>query len=245
MNKKGMNHVFCPHYDCNHTSLDDWKCDQLKWKHFGRKMLKTEPLICKTYYNYKAGQNIEKKEFKCYSYTIPSNNNQLTLIHYKGDDPVMESDPHVRTCPSVLKDIQQTTQSPRLCTKKQCHHLIVHFNTNQYLYQGTANKFQTCKHCKDKNSGSVTMHYITPMSWHYDIPDFIHKIVTYPDLIICGIKRIQQIIRYPVNSCHVTQLFSSEIFTFHLHFFGNTLFQNAPVMPAMFVIHERKLKVTW
>lgn len=78
-------------------------------------MLKTEPVICKTYYNYVADQNTEKEEFKRFSYR---SDNQLTLIHYKGDDSVVESDPHVRTCPSVLRDIQQTTQSPSVVYKK-------------------------------------------------------------------------------------------------------------------------------
>ena len=72
-------------------SLDDWKCDQFRWNHFGRKMLKTEPVVCKTYYTY-VGHNEERKEFKRYSYTIPSQEGHLTVIHYMGDDSVVESD---------------------------------------------------------------------------------------------------------------------------------------------------------
>ena len=96
----------------NSYLLDDWKCDQFRWNHFGRKMLKTEPVICKTYYNYIDSDNVERKQFKRYSYTIPSQGNHLTLVHYKGDDSVVDIKPHIRTSPSVLREIEQESQSP-------------------------------------------------------------------------------------------------------------------------------------
>ena len=115
--------------------IDDWKCDQLRWNHFGRKLLKIEPVICKAYYNY-LDQHAVRKEFKRYeinnytyvienmpvlrySYTIPSRGGHLTLVHYKGDDSIVRNDSqHIRTCPSVLRELQQATKSPSVVYKK-------------------------------------------------------------------------------------------------------------------------------
>ena len=61
--------------------IDDWKCD-LRWNHFGRKMLKTEPVICKAYYNY-LDQHAVRKEFKRYeinNYTYVIENMKTCLF---------------------------------------------------------------------------------------------------------------------------------------------------------------------
>ena len=88
----------------------------------------------------------------------------------------------------------------------------------------------------------------------YDIPDFVHKIVTFPDLIVvCGIKRFLMECNR-LLALHST-LPSSQLLSYDTTFqlgdfylspllFRNTLFQKSPVMPVMFAIHERKLKST-
>ena len=85
--------------------------DQFKWEHFGRKLLKTEPVISKTCFNYMTGKDVQK-EFKRYAYTISDRASYLTLIHYKGDDSIVNKNPHVRTCGSVLRELENSTQSP-------------------------------------------------------------------------------------------------------------------------------------
>ena len=86
-----------------------------KWEHFGRKLLKTEPVICKTYFNYMTGKGVQK-EFKRYAYTINDRASNLTLIHYKGDDSIVNENPHVRTCGSVLRELENSTQPPSVAT---------------------------------------------------------------------------------------------------------------------------------
>ena len=84
--------------------VDDWRCDQHKWEHFGRKLLKTQPVICKTYFKYSPASVDAKTDFKRYAYTIPGSVSNFTLVHYKGDDAIAnEMAPHIRTCGSLLK----------------------------------------------------------------------------------------------------------------------------------------------
>ena len=82
--------------------------------------------------------------------------------------------------------------------------------------------------------------------------DFVHKIVTFPDiLVICGLKKILvEVNRLLQVESQSTQLLSYDT-TFKLGdfyvsplLFRNILFKGNPVMPAMFMIHERKLRST-
>ena len=214
-------------------------------------MLKTEPVVCKTYYTY-VGHNEERKEFKRYSYTIPSQEGHLTVIHYMGDDSVVESDPHVRTCPSILRELQQAVQSPSIVYKKQVSSSLCPLEHQPVLIPRNSKQvsnMQALQRQKIRLSHDAlyNVHELT-----YDIPDFVHKIVTYPDLlIVCGIKKV-------IRGCNrllTIQLSSPQLLSYDTTFqlgdfyvspllFRNNLFQNSPVMPAMFAIHERKLKVT-
>ena len=86
----------------------------------------------------------------------------------------------------------------------------------------------------------------------YDIPDFVHKVITYPDLVVvCGLKGILK----ECNRLLSLRLSNPQILSYDSTFqlgdlqvspllFRNVLFGNSPVMPAEFAIHERKLKVT-
>jgi len=82
----------------------------------------------------------------------------------------------------------------------------------------------------------------------YDLGDFVYKITTYPDLVVvCGSKPIlselDRIIK--VNSDHPVLLSYDTTFKlgdFYVSplLFKHVLFVEAPVMPAAFLIHERK-----
>ena len=60
-----------------------------------------------------------QKEFKRYAYTISDRASNLTLTHYKGDDSIVNENPHVRTCGSVLRELDNSTQSPSVVYKKK------------------------------------------------------------------------------------------------------------------------------
>ena len=87
----------------------------------------------------------------------------------------------------------------------------------------------------------------------YDIPGFIWKITTYPDLIcVCGLHEILEELEKVValKATPGTQLLSYDT-TFQLGDFymsplisRHTVFKQRPWIPAMLLIHERKLKET-
>ena len=85
----------------------------------------------------------------------------------------------------------------------------------------------------------------------YDIPGFIRKMTTYPDLVcICGLQEILEEANKVLQLKSPSQLLSYDT-TFKLGdfsvsplLFKHMLFKEAPCIPAMFLIHERKYTET-
>ena len=86
----------------------------------------------------------------------------------------------------------------------------------------------------------------------YDLPEFVWFIQTYPDLIcICGTKEIlNQLDRVLLIDSSLPQLLSYDT-TFQLGdfyvsplLFRHVIFKESPVIPALFLIHERKFQST-
>ena len=85
----------------------------------------------------------------------------------------------------------------------------------------------------------------------YDIPGFIRKITTYPDLVcVCGLQEILEEANKVLQLKSPSQLLSYDT-TFKLGdfyvsplLFKHMLFKEAPCIPAMFLIHERKYTET-
>ena len=80
-------------------ALDDWIFNWQWESSFVMKSTElTEPVTnVYAYFNYMTGKGVQK-EFKRYAYTISDRASNLTLIHYKGDDSIVNENPHVRTC---------------------------------------------------------------------------------------------------------------------------------------------------
>lgn len=94
-------------------SLDDWKCDTFKWRDNGTKKLKSTPVLVKKYYVSIKENGEISNAFKRYSYTILHCKKGLVLIHYTGDNSTLgHTKPHIRTCPSVLRDLESSVKSP-------------------------------------------------------------------------------------------------------------------------------------
>ena len=80
-----------------------------------------------------------------------------------------------------------------------------------------------------------------------DMPDFIHTIHTHPDLVcVCGQRALLEELVLLLNSPS-GQLLSYDIFQlgdFYVSVlcFRHTLFKEAPVIPAAFLVHERKFE---
>ena len=78
----------------------------------------------------------------------------------------------------------------------------------------------------------------------YDLPDFMWTIQIFPDLTcVCGMKDIlDQMDRILLTESHSKQLLSY-VTTFKL-LFRHTIFKEAPVIPALFLIYERKYQIS-
>ena len=84
----------------------------------------------------------------------------------------------------------------------------------------------------------------------FDLSGFVAKLTTYPDLIvICGMPCMMQELDSVLISASKSPLLLSYDTTFQLGdfylsplLFCHTLFVGNPVMPAMFLIHERKFQ---
>ena len=83
-----------------------------------------------------------------------------------------------------------------------------------------------------------------------DMPDFIHTIHTHPDLVcVCGQRALlEEMDRVLLLNSPSAQLLSYDT-TFQLGdfyvsvlCFRHTLFKEAPVIPAAFLVHERKFE---
>ena len=168
----------------------------------------------------------------------------LTLIHYKGNSSVAAiSKEHVRTCPSVLRNVKLSEQSPSVVYKKEVsnadcsyeHHLVLLPRNRKQV-----ENMQSIQRQKFRISHDA-LYNVHELS--YDLQEFVHKIVTFPDVaIVCGLKHIlNRLLQVQLEaSSHVQQLLSYDM-TFKLGdfyvsplLFRNILFINSPVMPAFF-----------
>ena len=85
----------------------------------------------------------------------------------------------------------------------------------------------------------------------YDMNEFFFQIATFPDLVvICGLKPILKEINRllqlsGMKSYHQLLSYDTTVdFYVSALLFRNVLFKKSPVMPAMFLVHERKLHST-
>ena len=146
--------------------------------------------------------------------------------------------------------MQQATQSPSVTYKKQVSSspcqpqhqpVLVPRNSKQI------SNMQSLQKQKIRLSQDVlyNLHEST-----YDIPDFVHKIVTYISESYCyrikdvlnKCNRILGLWLSSPNSCPTDAPFQMGDFYVSSLLFWNILFRNSSVMPAMFAIHEKDIK---
>lgn len=231
-------------------ALDDWKCDQFRWRHYGRKKLQTTPVIIKTYYVFVGPDGLENTFFKRYAYT--TSQSSRVVIHYKGDDSIAaDVEPHIRTCPSILRELETTALLPSVAYKKKIAASLpsaelqaIQLPRNQKQVRNLQSRFR--QRLRISHDSLYNLHELS-----YDLDQFVHKIITYPDLVvICGFKPMLKEIDRLLQSSSSCQLLSYDT-TFKLGdfylsplLFRNVLFTKSPVMPALFMLHERKLRIT-
>ena len=113
--------------------IGDWKSDQYRWVEYGRKSLpRSSPVVRKIYFC-NDGPSGKNYLFKCHVYTLLDDPNSGKLLHYFSDDTTAiqfphgnrkkDSKPHIRTCPSVIKQVGKTSDMPANVYKQEISNL--------------------------------------------------------------------------------------------------------------------------
>ena len=242
--------------------IDDWRCDQYRWRQNGHKALPSKDPKIKKYYFIAVTPDGTNSGFQKIVFHLPENRD-LFLIQYIGDDSLAVDQPHgntsldatrpyIRTCPSVLRQIK--TSDPAECpstfykraiSMSRCHSTLTPVLNPRNIKQVANHKTSERQRFRISHDELYNIHEIA-----YDLTGFVSKIVTYPDLIIvCGIpKMLNEIENLLHTDVHSPQLLSYDT-TFQLGdiyvsvlLMRHTIFQSAPVMPILFLLHERKLE---
>ena len=198
----------------------------------------------------------EDVAFRRYSYTIPGD--KRTLVHYLGDNAGVKPFPHgnsksghiyLKTCPSVLKTLQKQQQSPSVVYKNAVANATCSPALQPVLVARNSKQIQNLQ-MKMRQKFRLTHDALYNLhELAYDLDGFVLKISTYPDLVVvCAMKSMVVAMEGVLQSRATSQLLSYDT-TFQLGdfyvstlLFRNTFFTSCPVMPAFFLIHERKFK---
>ncbi|SMN01977.1 hypothetical protein SPONN_284 [uncultured Candidatus Thioglobus sp.] len=245
------------------SSTEDWRCDQYRWVNQGvTKLPRRDPVMRKFYFSLDTPDGVSK-DFQRYSYQ-QVNDKSVTLIHYLGDDKVVIGFPHgnrkqhqeknfVQTCPSCLNSCRDlvTVDNASKVYKKAVANVSCNPESAPVCTPRNLKQLRNlrCRQLKQMQISHDTLYNIHEIA--YDVPDFIWKITTFPDLIcICGLKELLAEFERVLNVESKCQLLSYDT-TFQLGdfyvspvIFRHSLFEENPCIPAMFVIHERKFTDT-
>ena len=128
----------------------------------------------------------------------------------------------------------------------KCDPKLVPIQTPRNLKQLRNLRFKSLCNSRLSRDALFNLHEIA-----YDVPGFIWKISTYPDLVcICGLQEVIEDADRILILAHESQLLSYDtIFQlgdFYVSPFiiRHSLFVQMPCIPVMFMIHERKFTVT-
>ena len=231
--------------------VDDWKCDQYQWRNSGRKKLQTSPVIVKTYYVFVHNDGRDDPAFKRCAFRLQNSGNRV-VIHYKGDESVaVDSKSHRRTCPSVLKELQ-TSEVARSVTYKR--KIATSISSIEHQSVLLPKNVKQVKNLQSSQRQKMSISHDSLYNIHeiaYDLKDFVHQITTYPDLVVvCGVRKLLGETNRLLQLGNSSQLLSYNT-TFKLGdfyvspvVFRNVIFKKSPIMLAMFLVHERKLRST-
>lgn len=198
--------------------------------------------------------------FTRHAYQLLCEPNGVILVHYMGDEKAAQDFPHgnskynensfVRTCPSVLKKLNKECISNT--TAKVYKSEVTSIPSMEYLPVLHPRNSKQVENIRYKQLQKQRISHDSLFNIHelaHDIPGFIHAIHTYPDLIcVLGQQEILDQLDRVLLLDSAAQLISYDT-TFQLGdfyvsvlCFRHTLFKEAPVIPAAFLIHERKFE---
>ena len=245
-----------------YSIIGDWKADQYRWIEYGRKCLPIRNPVVKKIYFYNNRRDGKNTLFKRHVYTLLNDPSSGTLLHYIGDDTTAtqfphgnrkrDSKSHFRTCPSVLKRVSETKDTPANVYKQEITNQGMNCSSSlqpvylprniKQIHNAQAQKRQKFRLSHD---ALYNLHEIT-----YDVNGFVHKIETYPNLIvICGLKHLTDELNSLIQLKSDILILLSYDTTFQLgdfyispFLFSHILFAASPVIPAGFLLHERKFQ---
>lgn len=245
----------------NYYYLEDWRCDQIKWVNQGvQKLPRTLPTVKKTYFHVATESGSSNSFVKhCYQRLSPDN---IVVIHYLGDDTCVgdqphgnskreEARPHIRTCPSVLRDLSEECKYSKAANAYRRQIASVRYPTHvavkqpRNVTQVRNVRSQVLNKQRLSHDSLYNLHEIA-----INLSDYVHIIRTHPDLIcVCGQKGLlDEMDRMLIVNSPLPQLLSYDT-TFKLGdfylstlAFRHTAFVEAPVIPSCFLLHERKFK---
>ena len=241
--------------------LEDWRCDQYRWFQNGDKKLPTsQPIIRNKYFiaDTSEGRN---SGFKRHSYALLDSSKLSTLVHYIGDDSIGLQHPHgnsknqkpyIKTCPSVLRSMSKIQDSPSTIYKQMVQAPQCLPEEQPVLFPRNVKQIKNLQ-AKDRQCVRLTHDALSMYNVHelaYDLGDFVYKIITFPDLIIvCGLNVVLQELNRIISAVTKTPILLPYDTTFQLGdfyvsplLFRHVLFNESPIIPAAFMLHERKFQ---
>lgn len=242
--------------------IDDWKCDQYRWYNNGsHKLPRSKPRVKKVFYKIDLPDG-PSGVFRRHAYTLMPFPNKMVLIHYMGDESqavdfpygnmASSSKNYVRTCPSVLYDLKKKsiTETPKSLYMSS----LTQNPSDVHASVLDPRNIKQVQNCRFKALQSQRLSHDSLYNLHclaYDMEDsYFLKIVTYPDLIvICG----HQFLGQELNLILETNSPSPQLLSYDTTFllgdfyvsslcFRHVLFKENPVIPAFFMLHDRKLQ---
>lgn len=200
--------------------------------------------------------------FTRHAYQLVSNSKNVTvLVHYMGNEKIADdfshgnsklNDPFVRTCPSVLRKLDEKCLENTAA--KVYKSQITTVPPGAYLPVLQPRNSKQCENVRYKQSQKQRISHDALYNLHElanDMPGFIHAIETFPDLVcILGQQALlDQLDRVLLLKDSTSPQLLSYDTTFQLGdfyvsilCFRHALFKEAPVIPAAFMIHERKFE---
>ena len=254
--------VFLFSWAKNPGANQDWRCDQIKWKHGGARLYpdKGDARLRKIYHSH---TNASGDTFKRHAFHLVQGPSALVLIQYTGNDRAVYGSediphgnakrqptrPHVRTCPSVLKKVAEDSEirTPHAIYKNLTSTNVPSESVPVLHPKDTAQvrnkvKFERAK----KRLSHDEMFNVYQLD--EQLGDFICHFTVLPELVVCvGLPEILQELD-KLGKREDTLVLSYDT-TFNLGDFyvsvltmRHSLFVSDPVLPVAFMVHDKKLE---
>ena len=241
---------------------DDWRADGYTWRNYGKnKVTNGDKIIEKSYFRIKNGKeesdNFQKVMLRYYG----SDYNHITIVQYLGDETEYKGSshgnrkhgfrPHKRTLPSVLDKIKSTgDENPKsvkdkIDSENSVPLKLTGINSIRNVKQVENAQYNSRKNKKFGHDSLYNLHELV-----YHLESYIHEIKTVPDLqVVIGYTDIfQEFDRLlqlktndPIPLYYDTTFCLGDFYVSTLAF-QHIMFEENPVIPLAFMVHERKFQ---